>query len=118
MIISTLSQSNKPFLTRTLSSLIRDPSCKMQLVKFIVVCMPLAILASPIEQHEAGLVDRKANPDGLVEVAGFTEKRDDPNQLFRRKSLQHSQGQTELFSSCVHVSDTMTPTRQHQLQYN
>ncbi|KAJ0123776.1 hypothetical protein N8I77_010734 [Diaporthe amygdali] len=56
----------------------------MQLVKFIVACMPLAILASPIEQHEAGLVDRKANPDGLVEVAGFTEKRDDPNKLFRR----------------------------------
>lgn len=52
----------------------------MQLVQLIVACMPLAILASPIE-----LVDREASPEGLVEVAGLSERHNDPNQLFRRK---------------------------------
>lgn len=59
----------------------------MQIVKFIIACMPLAILASPIEHRGADLVDREASPDGWVEVAGFTEKRDVPNELFRRKCL-------------------------------
>ncbi|KAG6358542.1 hypothetical protein INS49_012059 [Diaporthe citri] len=57
---------------------------KMQVVKFIVACTPLAILASPIEQRGADLVDREAAPDGWVEVAGFSERRDEPNELFRR----------------------------------
>lgn len=52
--------------------------------------MPLAVLASPIEQHGAKLVDREAAPDGWVEVAPFTEKRDDPKELFRRKYHQFS----------------------------
>ncbi|KAH8769094.1 hypothetical protein F5883DRAFT_553553 [Diaporthe sp. PMI_573] len=56
----------------------------MQIVKFIVACMPLAVLASPIEQNGAELVDREASPDGWVEGAPFTEKRDEPKELFRR----------------------------------
>ncbi|KAG8162864.1 hypothetical protein KVR01_007342 [Diaporthe batatas] len=56
----------------------------MQISKFIVACMPLAVLASPIEQHSAELVGREAAPEGWVEVAPFTEKRDDPTELFRR----------------------------------
>lgn len=64
----------------------------MQIAKLIVACMPLAILASPIEQRGADLVNREASPDGWVEVAGFTEKRDDPKELFRRKCNQHFRG--------------------------
>lgn len=58
-------------------------SLKMQLVPFIVACVPLAVLASPIE-----LVDREAAPDAWVELPGFSEKRADPKELFRRKSHQ------------------------------
>ncbi|KKY31455.1 putative mannose binding [Diaporthe ampelina] len=56
----------------------------MQLIKFIVASMALAISASPIDQQGADLVNREATPDGWVEVAASSEKRDDPNQLFRR----------------------------------
>ena len=85
----------------------------MQIVKFIVACMPLAVLASPIEQNGAELVDREASPDGWVEVAPFTEKRDEPKELFRRKSMNAPLRQT------LHqvVADTLTPARQHRLQY-
>lgn len=69
---------------------------KMQVVKFIVAFMPLAILASPIEQHGADLVGREAAPDALVEAPGFTERSDEPNELFRRKCHQYSQGCTDV----------------------
>lgn len=83
---------------------------RMQLVQFIVVCMPLAVLASPVE-----LVDREAAPDAWVEVAGFSEKRADPNELFRRKCHQKSQKETILFLGhvVVRLSDTLDSTRQH-----
>lgn len=69
----------------TVLPLIRDSTYNMQITKFIVAFMPMAALASPIEQRGADLVDREASTDGWVEVASFTEKRDDPNELFRRK---------------------------------
>lgn len=62
----------------------------MQLIKFIVASMALAISASPIDQQGADLVNREATPDGWVEVAASSEKRDDPNQLFRRKCHEYS----------------------------
>lgn len=63
----------------------------MQIAKFIVACIPLAVLASPIEQHGAEIVDREAAPEGWVEVAPVTEKRDDPKELFRRKCYRWTQ---------------------------
>lgn len=78
----------------------------MQLVKFIVACMPLAVLASPIEQHGADLVGREADPEAWVEVPGVSERRDEPNELFRRKPHQYSQGRPGLVSSSDLVPDT------------
>lgn len=63
----------------------------MQLIKLVVTSMPLAILASPIDQQAADLVNREAAPNGGVEVAGFTERRDGPSHLFRRKCQRNSQ---------------------------
>ncbi|POS77539.1 hypothetical protein DHEL01_v204067 [Diaporthe helianthi] len=57
----------------------------MQITKLIFSLVPLTALASPIEQHGADLVDRAATRnDGWVEVAPFTETRDNPKELFRR----------------------------------
>lgn len=112
MITSGSSQSTKSFFTcrlSTLSYVIQIST--MQLAKFIVACMPLAVLASPIEQHGADLVGREADPEAWVEVPGFSERSDEPNELFRRKCYQYYQGDTEHFSSRVHVSDTLIPAR-------
>ncbi|KAL2289914.1 hypothetical protein FJTKL_01194 [Diaporthe vaccinii] len=85
MITPGSSQSTKSFFTCTLStrSYVIQIST-MQLAKFIVACMPLAVLASPIEQHGADLVGREADPEARVEVPGFSERSDEPNELFRR----------------------------------
>ena len=93
MIISGVWINNIVHLhPHTFLSLIRDSTYNMKIVKFIIACMPLAVLASPIEQHGAELVDREAAPGGWVEVAPFTEKRDDPKELFRRKFHRFRRG--------------------------